>query len=48
MVYAYVVIVHTQANEILRQLLMNNLDTLPSHCRHIKRMHEEVWLKKYF
>ena len=48
MVYAYVVIVHPQANEILRQLLMNNLGTLPSHCSFIKRMHEEIWLKSIF
>ena len=36
-------IVHTWANQLLSQLLMNSLNTLLSHYRHIGNLHEEVW-----
>ena len=35
-------IVHTRANQLLSQLLMDSLDTLLSHYRHIGNLHEEV------
>ena len=34
--------VHTRADQLLSQLLMDSLDTLPSHNRHIGHLHEEV------
>ena len=45
-VYAYAIIVHTWADQLLPQLLMEQFDTLPKQCRHIEHMHEGVWLKK--
>ena len=39
-VYAYAMLVHTQAFHLLPQLLMEQLDTLPSQCRAIEHMHE--------
>ena len=47
-VYAYAIIVHTQADQFLPQLSMEQIDTLPIQCRHIEHMHEEVWFKKIF
>ena len=35
-------IVHTRADQLLSQLLMDSLDTLLSHYRHIGNLHEEV------
>ena len=35
-VYAYAIIVHTQADQLLTQLLMEQLDTFPIQCRHIE------------
>ena len=46
--YAYVIIGHTRADQLLPQLLMEQFDTLPIQCRHIEHMHEGVWLKKKF
>ena len=43
--YACAVIVHTWANQLLAQILMELFDTLPTQCRHIEHMHERVWLK---
>ena len=34
------------ADQLLPQLLMEQFDTLPIHCRYIEHMHEGVWLKK--
>ena len=31
-VYAYAIIVHTQADKLLPQLLMEQFDTFPIHC----------------
>ena len=36
------VIVHTRAAQLLSQLLMDSLDSLLSHDRHIVNLHEEV------
>ena len=44
-VYAYAIIVHTRADQLLPQLLMEQFDTLPIQCRHIEHMPEGVWLK---
>ena len=45
-VYAYAIIVHTQADQLLPQLLMEQFYTFPIQCRHIEHMHEGVWLRK--
>ena len=44
--YAYAIIGHTQANQLLPQLLMEQFDTFPIQCRHIEHMHEGVWFRK--
>ena len=36
------IIVHTRADQLLSQLLMDSLNTLLSHCRHIGNLHEEI------
>ena len=41
-------IVHTWADQLLPQLLMEQFNTLPSQCRHIEHMFEGVWLKFFF
>ena len=41
-------IVHTRADQLLSQLLMDSLNTLLSHYRHIGNLHEDLMLKKYF
>ena len=38
--------VHTQADQLLPQLLMEQFDTLPIRCRHIEHIPEGIWLKK--
>ena len=46
--YAYAIIGHTRADQLLPQLLMEHFDTLPIQCRHIEHINEEVldgWLK---
>ena len=40
--YACSMIVHTRADQLLSQLLMDSLNTLFSHYRHIGNLHEEV------
>ena len=40
--YAYTIIGHTQANQLLPQLLMEQVDTFPIQCTHIEHMHEGV------
>ena len=42
--YAYAIMGHTQADQLLPQLLMEQFDTLPIQCLHIEHMHEGVWL----
>ena len=37
---------HTLADQLLSQLLIEHFDTLPTQCRHIEHMHEGVWLPK--
>ena len=44
--YAYANIVHTRADQLLSQLLMEQFDTFSIQCRHIGHMHEEVWFRK--
>ena len=44
--YAYSIIGHTWADQLLPQLLMEQFDTFPKQCRHIEHMHEGVWFRK--
>ena len=44
--YAYVIIGHTQADQLLPQLLMEQFDSFLIQCRHIEHMHEGVWFRK--
>ena len=44
--YAYAIVVHKRADQLLPQLLMEQFDTLPIQCRHIEHMHEGVWFRK--
>ena len=44
--YAYAIIGHTRAYQLLPQLLMEQFDTFPIQCRHIEHMHEGVWFRK--
>ena len=46
--YAYAIIGHTRADQLLPQLLMEQFDTLPLQCRHIEHMHEGVWFRKKY
>ena len=41
--YAYAIIGHTRADQLLPQLLMEQFDTFPIQCRHIEHMHEGGW-----
>ena len=42
MVYVCAVIVHTRADQLLSQILMEQFETLPSQYRHIGHLYEEV------
>ena len=44
--YAYAIIGHTRADQLLSQLLMEHFDALPIQCRHIEHMHEGVYFRK--
>ena len=44
--YACAIIGHTQADQLLPQLLVEQFDTFPIQCRHIEHMHERVWFRK--
>ena len=44
-VYAYAIIVHKRANQLLPQLLMEQFDVYTMN-RHIEHIHEGVWFKK--
>ena len=44
--YACAIIVHTRADQLLPQFLMEQFDTLTTQWRHIDYMHEEVWFTK--
>ena len=44
--YAYAIIGHTRADQLLPQLLMEHFDNFPMQCRHIEHMHEGVWFRK--
>ena len=41
-VYTYAMIVHTQADKLLPQLLMEQFYNFPLPCSHIEHMHEGV------
>ena len=41
--YAYAIIVHTQADQLLPQLLMEQFDTFPIQCRHIEHICMKKW-----
>ena len=43
--YAYAIIVHTRADQLLPQLLIEQFDTFPIQCRHIE--HEGYSRKKH-
>ena len=43
--YAYAIIGHTRADQLLPHLLMEQFDTLPIQCRHNEHMHEGVWFR---
>ena len=45
--YAYAIIGHTRADQLLPQLLMEQFDTLPIQCRYIENMHEGVWFRNF-
>ena len=44
--YAYAIIGHTRADQLLPQLLMEQFDTFPIQCIHIEHMHEGVMFRK--
>ena len=44
MAFVYAWIVPLWANQLLLQLLIEQLDTLPIQCRHIEHMHEGVYI----
>ena len=44
--YAYAIIGHTWADQLLPQPLMKQFDSFPIQCRHIEHMHERVWFRK--
>ena len=37
--------VHTLADQLLPQLLIEQFETLPSQCRYLEYMHEGAWVK---
>ena len=41
--YAYAIIGHTRANQLLPQLLMEQFDNFSMQCRHIENMQEGVF-----
>ena len=47
-VYAYAIIVHTEADQLLPQLLIEQFDTLPIQCSHIEHKHEEILFTNNF
>ena len=44
--YAYAIIGHTRADQLLPQLFMEQFNTFLIQCRHIEHMHEGVWFRK--
>ena len=46
--YAYAIIVHTRADQLLLQLLMEQFDTFPLQYKHNEHMHEGVGSEKIF
>ena len=39
--YAYAIIGHTRANQLLPQLLMEQFESFPIQCRHMKEFNSE-------
>ena len=48
MAYVYAKIVPSWTDQLLPQILIEQLDTLPSQYRHIEHMHERVWFQNVF
>ena len=48
MAFVYASIVPSWADQLLPQLLIEQLDTLPSQYRLIEHMHEGVWFQFFF
>ena len=46
--YACAIIVHTNAIQVLPELLMNQFDTLPTQWKHIEHIHEGVLFKSNY
>ena len=46
--YACSIMVHTGADQLLSQLLIEHFDTLPTQCRQIEHMHEGIWFTKMY
>ena len=44
--FVYALMVPSWADQILSQLLMEQVDTLPSQFRHTEHMHKGVWFRK--
>ena len=44
--YAYAIIGHTQADQLLPQLLMEQFGTFPIQCRHIEHGSEKIFFDK--
>ena len=44
--YAYAIIVHTQADQLQPQLLLEQFDTFPIQCQHMEHMYEGIWFRK--
>ena len=44
--YAYAIIGHTWADQLLPQLLMEQFDTFSIQYRYIEHIHEGVWFRK--
>ena len=40
--YAYAIIVHTRADQLLPRLLMEQFGSFPIQCKHIEHRHEGV------
>ena len=44
--YAYAIMDHIRADQLLPQLLMEQFDIFPIQCRHIEHMHVGAWFRK--
>ena len=46
-VYAYAMIVHTLADQLISHIFIKQFDTLPSHCRNFVNVHEEFSVNNF-